>query len=315
VLLAVLRRLASTFASLVAASVLVFAVVNILPGDVALVILGTNATPESVATLRQQLGLDQPGWLRYLAWVGGILHGDFGTSLLSHSEVAPLIAQKMAVSGPLALGAALIALALALPLGLLAGVRHRQLSGLLVSAASLGGIAVPSFWAGLLLVTLFAVEWKLLPAGGFVDWTESPAGAVRSLLLPAVALGLVQGAILLRYVRSAVIDVQREDYIRTARAKGLTRWQALRRHGLRNAAIPVVTILGIQLTSLVAGAVVVENVFVLPGLGRLLFQSVGNRDLIVVQDLVLLLTALVLAVNFLVDITYRLLDPRVRSAA
>jgi peptide/nickel transport system permease protein len=299
----------------VAASVLVFGVANLLPGDVALVMLGTNATPEAVDTLRRQLGLDQPGWLRYLDWVGGMLRGDFGVSVLSRSEVGPLILEKLVVSAPLALASSCIAMALALPLGVLAGVRHRRFSGALVSALSLIGIAIPAFWAGLLLVTIFAIQLRLLPASGFVDWSTDPVAATRSLLLPSLALGGIQGAVLTRYVRSAVIEVQREDFIRTARAKGLTRWQALRRHGLRYAAIPLITILAIQLTSLLVGAIVIENVFVLPGLGRLLFQSVGNRDLIVVQDLVLLLTSVVLVVNFLVDVTYRVLDPRIRSSS
>jgi peptide/nickel transport system permease protein len=162
------------------------------------------------------------------------------------------------------------------------------------------------------MVTVFAIKLHLLPAGGFVPWSEDPLAGLRSLLLPALALGLIQGAVLTRYIRSAVLEVQREDFIRTARAKGLTRGQALRRHGLRNAAIPVVTVLGIQLTSLLVGAIVIENVFVLPGLGRLLFQAVGNRDLVMVQDLVVLLTSVVLVVNFLTDLSYRLLDPRIR---
>jgi peptide/nickel transport system permease protein len=219
------------------------------------------------------------------------------------------------VSGPLALVSAILALIVALPLGLIAGTQHRHFTGTLISALSLVGIAVPAFWAGLLLATLFAIQLKVLPAGGFTDWSSDPIAAARSLRLPALALGLVQAAVLTRYVRSAIIEVQREDFIRTARAKGLTRWQALRRHGFRYAAIPVVTILGIQLTSLLVGAIVIENVFVLPGLGRLLFQSVGNRDLIVVQDLVMLLTAAVLIVNFLVDLSYRLLDPRIRTTS
>src|ERR671933_1044740 len=309
----ILIRLAWLVVSLVAASILVFAVTNILPGDVAAVMLGTSATPEAVASLQHQLGLDQPGWLRYLQWIGGMLHNDFGTSLPSHSAVGPLIVQKLAVSGPLALASAVVALSLSLPLGVLAGVRYRHLTGALISTISLVGIAVPAFWAGLLLATVFAIQLKLLPAGGFVDWSDNPLAAARTLVLPSLALGLVQAAVLTRYIRSAIVEVQREDFIRTARAKGLTRWQALRRHGLRYAAIPVVTVLGIQLTSLLVGAVVIENVFVLPGLGRLLFQSVGNRDLIVVQDLVMLLTTVVLVVNFLVDLLYRLLDPRIRS--
>jgi peptide/nickel transport system permease protein len=315
VTLLLVRRLVVLVLSLLGASIVVFAVVNVLPGDTATVILGTSATPEAVQALRQQLGLDQPGWVRYLAWLGGMLHGDFGVSLLSQTEVGPLILQKLAVSAPLALMAAFIALVVALPLGVLAGVRYRQPSGALISGLSLVGIAIPAFWAGLLLVTVFAIELHLFPAGGFVDWTQDPAAAVRSLVLPALALGLVQAAVLTRYVRSAIVDVQREEFIRTARAKGLSRWQALTRHGFRNAAIPVVTILGIQLTALLVGAIVIENVFVLPGLGRLLLQSVGNRDLIVVQDLVLLITAVVLVVNFAVDLSYRLIDPRVRATS
>ncbi|TMF02624.1 MAG: ABC transporter permease [Chloroflexi bacterium] len=311
----ILIRVAWLIVSLIAASILVFAVTNVLPGDVAAVILGTSATPEALDTLRHQLGLDQPAWIRYVQWVGGMLHRDFGTSLLSHSAVGPLIVQKLSVSAPLAIASAVIALALALPMGVLAGVNYRKTSGAIISAVSLLGIAIPTFWAGLLLATIFAIQLKLLPAGGFVDWSDNPLGAARSLILPSLALGLVQAAVLTRYVRSAIVDVQREDFIRTARAKGLTRWQALRRHGFRYAAIPVVTILGIQLTGLLVGAIVIENVFVLPGLGRLLFQSVGNRDLIVVQDLVMLLTAVVLVVNFLVDLSYRLIDPRIRSSA
>ncbi|GAC1321112.1 MAG: ABC transporter permease [Chloroflexota bacterium] len=312
--IAVLTRAAWLVISLLAASILVFAVANILPGDVAAVMLGTSATPEAIASLRQNLGLDQPAPLRYLQWLGGMLHGDFGTSLLSNTHVGPIIWQKMAVSAPLALGAVLVSLLVGIPLGVLAGTHYRRLSGTVISAVSLLGIAVPAFWAGLLLVTVFALTWKVLPAGGFVDWTENPLGAVRSLILPALALGLVQAAVLTRYVRSAIVDVQREDFIRTARAKGLTRWQALHRHGFRYAAIPVVTILGIQLTTVLVGAIVIENVFVLPGLGRLLFQSVGNRDLIVVQDVVMLLTAVVLTVNFVVDVSYRFLDPRLQDA-
>lgn len=307
-------RLLAFALSLVVASVLVFAIVNVLPGDPALVILGINATPESVAALRQQLGLDVPAPLRYLQWVGGMLRGDFGISALGHNPVAPEIVQKLTVSGPLAVFAVSISLLISIPMGVLSGVRHRRLAGTIISALSLGGIAIPAFWAGLLLATVFAVNLHLLPAGGFVEWSEDPLAALRSLLLPALALGLVQGAVLTRFVRSAIIDVQGQDFIRTARAKGLTRWQALRRHGFRNAAIPVVTVLGIQLTGLLVGSIVIENVFVLPGLGRLLFQSVGNRDLVIVQDLVMLLTAAVLSVNFVVDVSYRLLDPRIRSA-
>lgn len=307
-------RLLAFALSLVVASIFVFAVVNVLPGDPALVILGVNATPESVAILHRQLGLDVPSPERFLRWIEGMVHGDFGISALGRNPVGPEILQKLTVSGPLAIFAVAISLLISIPMGVLAGVRHRSISGTVISGLSLGGIAIPGFWAGLLLVTVFSVYLHLLPAGGFVEWSADPLLALRSLVLPALALGLIQGAVLTRFVRSAIIDVQGQDFIRTARAKGLTRWQALRRHGFRNAAIPVVTVLGIQLTGLLVGSIVIENVFVLPGLGRLLFQSVGNRDLVIVQDIVMLLTASVLSVNFLVDVSYRLLDPRIRNA-
>ena len=307
-------RLGILLLSLLAASLLIFLVVKVLPGDPAQVVLGVNATPEALAQLRHQMGLDLPAWERYLLWAGGMLHGDFGTSQVSGAPVADLVLQKLAVSGPLALLGAAASLALALPLGVVAGVRYRRLSGTVISALSLGGIAIPAFWGALLLITLFAITLRVLPSGGFVAWSDDPLRALRSLVLPALSLALVQGAILTRYIRSAIVDVLREDYIRTARAKGLTRWQALRRHGFRNAAIPVVTVLGLQLTSLLVGAIVIENVFFLPGLGRMLFQAIGNRDLEVIQATVMLLTGAVLVVNFLVDVSYRLLDPRIGPA-
>ena len=286
---------------------------QVLPGDPAQVVLGVNATPDALAQLRHQMGLDLPGWQRYLAWIGGILHGDFGTSQVSSAPVAELIRQKLSVSAPLALLGMAVSVLISVPLGVIAGVRYRRLSGALISGLSLGGIAIPAFWAALLLITVFAIRLHVVPAGGFVAWSDDPVGAFKSLLLPAISLGLVQGAILTRYIRSSIVDVLREDYIRTARAKGLTRWQALRRHGFRNAAIPVVTVLGLQLTSLLVGAVVIENVFYLPGLGRMLIQAIGNRDLVVIQATVMLLTGVVLVVNFLVDVSYRLLDPRIRA--
>lgn len=310
----VLSRLAILLLSLIVASIAVFAVVNVLPGDPAAVILGTSASPQQIADLHRQLGLERPAWLRYLEWLGGLIRGDFGISLISKQPILPELQGRALVSVPLALFAMVLALAVSIPLGIVAGVRYRSLSGSLISALSLGGIAIPAFWAGLLLVTIFAVQLHALPAGSFVPWEESPVGALRSLLLPSIALGLVQGAVLTRYIRSAVIEVQGEDYIRTARSKGLTRGQALRKHGLKNAAIPVVTVLGLQLTSLLVGAVVIENVFYLPGLGRMLLDAVRNRDLIEIQDLVLLLTATVLVINFATDLSYRLLDPRIRAS-
>ncbi|MDQ6772990.1 MAG: ABC transporter permease [Candidatus Dormibacteraeota bacterium] len=310
----VLSRLGLLVLSLALASVLVFLAVNVLPGDPAAVILGTSATPELVRQLHAELGLDRPGWQRYLEWLGGLVTGNLGISVISKEPIGPELVRRLSVSAPLASLGTLVALLIGLPLGVAAGVRQGRLSGTVISGLSLIGLSVPAFWAGLLLITVFAIRLRLLPAGDFVPWTDDPAAALRSLILPAIALGLVQGAVLTRFVRSAVIEVRREDFIRTARAKGLTRWQALSRHGFRNAAIPVVTVLGIQLTSLIVGAIVIENVFVLPGLGVMLFAAVQNRDLIEIQDLVMLLTAVVLVVNMFTDVSYRLLDPRIRAA-
>jgi peptide/nickel transport system permease protein len=218
------------------------------------------------------------------------------------------------VTLPLVLMGMVVAVVVSVPLGVLAAVGHRRASGTLVSGLSQVGIAVPAFWAGLLLITVVAVRWGLLPAGGFTPWGDSPWEAFRSLLLPAISLAIVQAAILTRYVRSAVLEVMREDYIRTARAKGLSRWAALRRHGLRNAAIPVLTVLGLQLTALLVGAVVIENVFTLPGLGKLLLDGINSREIILVLDIVMILVAAALVVNLLVDVLYVAVDPRLRRA-
>lgn len=313
--LQVVWRLLLLLASLVVASVAVFVVMNVLPGNPAAVILGQQATPEAIHSLDAQLGLDQPGVVRYFEWLGGLLTGDFGISYIQRIPVAPLVAQRLAVTLPLALYGTLISLVVSIPLGILAGLNHRNWLGTLISALSMGGLSIPAFWAGLLLAAIFAVKLHLFPVIGFVPWTQNPLQSIQSLTLPALALGLIQAAVLVRYVRSAIVEVQGEDFLRTARANGLTSGQAIRRHGLRNAAIPVVTVLGLQLTSLLVGAIVIENVFALPGLGLLLFQSISNRDLITVQDLVMVLTAFVLVVNFLTDLGYRLLDPRLRSAS
>jgi peptide/nickel transport system permease protein len=241
-----------------------------------------------------------------------MLRGDFGTSVVSGVSVGSEIAAKLSLTVPLVVSGMVVALLVAVPLGVLAAVRNRQPVGTVLSAFSQVGIAIPSFWLGILLITVFAVRLQVLPSGGFPGWQDF-GGAVQALLLPVLVLGFAQGAILMRYVRSAVLEVMQEDFIRTARAKGLARWQALTRHALRNAAVPVVTVLGLQLSTLLIGAVVIENVFGLPGLGRMLLQDVGNRDLLKVQGVVMVLAAAVLFVNFLVDIVYHLIDPRLRS--
>ncbi|MFZ4650395.1 MAG: ABC transporter permease [Rubrivivax sp.] len=313
-----LRRFATFAATLLVASVVVFAVLEMLPGNAAEVILGDTATPESLAALQARLGLDRPPLQRYLEWMGNLARGVTAPSISYDTPTAELIVERLRVSLPLAVLAMSITVVLALSLGIYAAARHNTLGDVGVMAASQVGIAIPNFWFAILLILLFAVKLQWVSAGGFPGWTEEEGGGLweglQALILPAVALALVQAAILARVTRSAVLEVMREDFVRTARAKGLTRRQALWRHVLRNAMIPVVTIMGLQFSNLIAGTIVVENVFVLPGVGRLVFQAISNRDLVVVRDVVMLLAAVVVVVNFVVDVLYALIDPRLRRA-
>ncbi|AUH65776.1 ABC transporter permease [Paracoccus zhejiangensis] len=308
----VIRRLIVLGVSLAVASALIFSVVELVPGDPASFMLGTGAQPETVAALRQQMGLDQPLPLRYAHWIAGILQGDFGQSFTYKTPIAGMIADRMQVSLPLALMALALSTLIAFPVGLYAAARRGRTGDATVMGATQIGIALPNFWFAMLLVLLFAVKLQWLPAGGFPGWGD-PLAALRSLLLPAIALALPQAAILARVLRSALIETQEQDYIRTARAKGLTRGQTLRRHALRNALIPVLTIMGMQFSFLLAGAIIIENVFYLPGLGRMIFQAITQRDLIVVQSAVLVLVFAVIAVTFLVDLAYAAVDPRLRK--
>ena len=311
------KRLATFLATLAVASVLVFAVLEVLPGNVAQVILGETATPEAIASLAQKLGLDRPPLQRYTQWVGGLARGETANSFSYDTPTAELIVERLRVTLPLAALAMALTTVLALALGVFAASRHNQLGDVGVMAASQLGIAIPSFWFAIMLILLFAVELQWVSAGGFPGWTEDEGGGplegLKALLLPAVALALVQAAILARVTRSAVIDVMREDYVRTARAKGLSRRQTLWRHVLRNAMIPVLTVMGLQFANLITGTIVVENVFVLPGIGRLVFQAIANRDLVVVRDVVMLLVAMVVVVNFAVDLLYAMVDPRLKA--
>ncbi|VDS07400.1 Nickel transport system permease protein NikB [Paracoccus haematequi] len=307
----VLRQTTVMGLSLLVASALIFSVVELVPGDPASFMLGTGAQPETLAALRQQMGLDQPLPLRYAGWLGAMLHGDFGTSFTYKTPIGGMILDRLQVSLPLAVLALCLAVAIALPVGLYAAARRARAGGGLAMGATHVGIALPNFWLAMLLVLVFAVRLRWLPAGGFPGWSD-PGAALKSLILPAVALALPQAAILARVLRSALIETMGQDYIRTARAKGLTEGQALRRHGLRNALIPVLTILGMQFSFLLAGAIIIENVFFLPGLGRMIFQAITQRDLIVVQSAVLVLVAAVIAVTFLVDLAYAAVDPRLR---
>ena len=311
-----LKRLLSLLATLVVASMVVFAVLELLPGNAAEVILGDSATPQSLAALQTKLGLDRPALARYANWVGGLVRGETARSISYDTPTAELIVERLWVSLPLAAMAIVLTVVLALGLGVFAASRHNQLGDVGVMAASQLGIAIPNFWFAILLILLFAVQLQWVSAGGFPGWTEDDGGSlwegIKALILPAIALALVQAAILTRVTRSAVIDVMREDFVRTARAKGLSRRQALWRHVLRNAMIPVLTVAGLQFANLITGAIVIENVFVLPGIGRLVFQAISNRDLIVVRDVVMLLASVVVLVNFIVDVLYAVIDPRLR---
>ena len=313
-----LKRFATFLVTLAVASVLVFGVLELLPGNAAEVILGDTATPESLASLQAKLGLDRPPLQRYTDWVGGLLQGRTAQSISYDTPTAELIAERMRVTLPLAVLSMALTVVLALALGIYAASHHNRLGDVGVMAASQVGIAIPNFWFAILLILLFAVKLQWVSAGGFPGWTEDDGGGLweglQALILPSIALALVQAAILARVTRSAVLEVMREDFVRTARAKGLTRRQALWRHVLRNAMIPVLTVMGLQFANLITGTIVVENVFVLPGVGRLIFQAISNRDLVVVRDVVMLLAAVVVIVNFVVDVLYALIDPRLRGS-
>jgi peptide/nickel transport system permease protein len=307
-----LRRAAAVVATLLCVSALVFLVVRVLPGDPALLILGTEGNPEVAARIRQALGLDRPLVVQYLEWLAGALRGDLGVSIQYDVPVGRLIASRLPVTLPLTLLAAVLMTAVALPLGVYAATRHRRAGDYVTMILTQLGIAIPAFWTGLLLILLFSVRLGWVEAGGFAGWREGLWPGVRSLLLPAGALGLFQAAVLVRATRSAVLEVLREDYVRTARAKGASEAAVVGKHTLRNALIPVVTVGGIQLGQLMAGAIILESVFSLPGLGRLALGAISARDLPVVQGVTLFVAAVIVAINFVVDVAYGLLDPRIR---
>nr|WP_319384997.1 ABC transporter permease [uncultured Roseibium sp.] len=307
-----LKRLVSLCLSLVAASVLIFLTLEVVPGDPAAYMLGINAQEDTLNALREQLGLNGTILQRYLSWAGGLLVGDFGTSYTYRTPVAELIGERLWVSLPLALYALLLSTLIAFPAGIWAASKR----GTLVDSGVMGvtqlGVAIPNFWFAMLMVLIFAINLRWFSAGGFPGWEEGFFAGMKALTLPAIALALPQASILTRVMRSSLLDTLGEDYIRSARAKGLTQRQAMWRHALRNALIPVLTIMGLQFSFLLAGAIIIENVFYLPGLGRLVFQAISSRDLIVVESVVMLLVFAVILVNFAVDLAYAWVDPRLR---
>jgi peptide/nickel transport system permease protein len=308
----VARRVAALVATLFFVSALVFVVVRVLPGDPAAIIMGTEGSPEATARLRESMGLDRPLPVQYAEWLTGALRGDLGRSIQYDLPVGWLIVSRLPVTMPLAGLAAAFMIAAAVPLGLYAATHHRRAGDYLAMVVSQIGISIPQFWAGLLLILLFSVELGWVRSGGFEGWSSGVGPALRSLVLPAVALGLFQAAVLVRATRSAVLDVLREDYVRTARAKGVSEQRVIGLHTFRNALIPVVTVAGLQLGQLVAGAIVLESVFALPGLGRLALGAIAARDLPVVQGVALFVASSIVVINFAVDLAYGVLDPRIR---
>lgn len=310
-----LRRLAFTLGALIIASVAIFLLIRAAGGNVAAIVLGQYADGDAIAALNHEFGLDRPLGVQYLSWITDMLHGELGQSFRTGENVSDLVVNRLPISLPLALSGLVLGLLIAIPAGTYAARAAGRPSGTLVSLLSQVGIAVPVFWAGILLSLLFGVKLGWLPTGGWTNWSDNPWGAIRALVLPVGALGLILGAVLTRYVRSAVLEVMNQDYVRTARACGMTEREALLKVGLRNAALPIVTVVGLQMAELIGGTVIIETVFSLPGLARMILANVAAREVIVVQSTVMLIIVFVIGVNFIVDMLYGVLDPRTRVAS
>lgn len=310
----VVRSALVLLGSALAGSLVVFGLLRLLSGDIATVILGNTATPESLATLREELGLDRPWFVQYVDWLAGLVRGDLGQSYAAQYDISAEIGSRLGVTLSLAIASIVLSSVLALIAGTYSAIHVRDLRGGMVDVVTQLGLAVPTFWAGLVLVGFFSIRMGWLPAGGYVSWTESPLEAIRSLLLPVIALSVPITAVFTRYVRSSMLDVLGEDFIRTAMAKGRTLRGAAVVHGIRNTSVALVTVGTLQLGGLIAGAVVVENVFTLPGLGSMLMAAINGREAIVVQSLAFVILLMILVLNFLMDVSYGLLDPRIRDA-
>jgi peptide/nickel transport system permease protein len=306
------KKLITLILLLLLVSIAVFSVLFVLPGDPAQIMLGINATPETLANLRAELGLDQPFWVQYLSWLAKMISGEGSRSLNYDLPVYELIVSRLAVTGPMALLAMVFAIIISLPLGIYAARHQNRPADVSVMFFTQLGLATPEFWLGILLILFLSVQLGWFAAGGFPGWAADGWGSLKALLLPAFALGVIRASILTRLTRSSMLEVLREDYVRTARAKGLRERAVVYTHALRNALIPVLTIMGLQLGQLLAGAIIIENVYYLPGLGRLVFNAIGQRDLPVVQDVVLFMAAAVVVVNFIVDLAYAYIDPRIQ---
>lgn len=306
-------RLVSLVISLFLSSIIIFILIEGVPGDPASFMLGINATEATIAALQKELGLEQTFLIRYVSWVMGMLSGDFGISYTYRVPVKELILERLQVSLPLSLLSLTLSFVLAIPAGMIAAQFRGKTVDFSIMATSQVGLAIPNFWFAMILVLIFSINLQWFSAGGFYGWDSGFFLGLKSLILPAISLALPQAAILCRVIRSSIINTLTEDYIRTARAKGLSMRQVIPKHALRNALIPVLTILGLQFSFLLAGAIIIENVFFLPGLGRLIFQAITQRDLIIVESVVMILIFSVIVVNFFVDLLYLIVDPRLRK--
>jgi len=307
-----IKKIFILLVTLLLVSAVIFAVLMVIPSDPAQIVLGIHATPETLQALRHKMGLDQPVIVQYVTYIKNLITGDLGRSITYDVSISSLIFSRLQVTVPLAILSMSFAMLLSIPIGIYSALHRNRMGDYGVMVFSQIGLAVPAFWAGILLILLFAVTLHWLPAGGFQNWLTDPARALMSLLLPALSLGFVRAAVLTRMTRSSMLEVLGEDYIRTARSKGLSKRRVVYKHAFRNAIIPVITIIGLQAGDLLAGAIIVENVFHLPGVGRLVFEAIGQRDLPVIQGVVLFIAALIVVINFLIDVAYRYLDPRIR---
>lgn len=308
----VIRRSLSALATLVIVSVLVFSVLHAIPGDPALIILGPEASPSQIENLRREMNLDRPLWRQYLSWIGGVFRGNFGESITYEVPVGGLILDRLSVTLPLVLLSLVLSLIVAIPLGMLAAAGRGGFVDWFISLFGQLGLATPSFWLGLLLISFFAVYLDLFPSGGFVEWAESPWGALFHLLLPALSMAAVWAAELSRMVRSKALDVFNEMYVQVARAKGVAEFTVVFAHVLKNVLIETLTVVGLQVGRIVAGTIIIEQVFVLPGLGKLLLTGVWSRDFPLVQLAVMFVSLFIVIISLGVDMLYGLLDPRIR---
>ncbi|HEX8968691.1 MAG TPA: ABC transporter permease [Chloroflexota bacterium] len=308
----VLRRLLQAIPVIFFSTFLVFMVIHLIPGDAAAVLAGPNATPEALAAIRKEMGLDQPLLVQYVLWVGHLLQGDLGRSTLSGQPIIKLLQARAPATIELTVTAMLISMAIAVPLGILSATHVRGRLEWLVSTIQSLWLAIPNFWAGILSIILFSLILRWLPPGGRVADGANVGESIKSLILPATTLALYLAAGLSRFIKFNLLEVFFDDFVRTARAKGLNEAAVVYRHALRNALLPVITILGVQFASLLGGTVIIESVFSWPGVGGLMLDGISNRDYAVVQGGLLLLVLLFIAINLLVDLTYALIDPRIR---